>query len=115
LEILDPDLLLENVDGDRELLAEIVGLFFESSRDLHGALRKAVSRGDSDAVHRSAHQLKGALANVGAKAATQAAQELETLGRRRSMAGLEDALFALEHELGRLKPALEELIRSDPR
>ncbi|MGQ0721963.1 MAG: Hpt domain-containing protein [Candidatus Eiseniibacteriota bacterium] len=113
MDILDPALLLENLDGDRELLAEIIWLFLESSRDLHGALRQAVSRGDTDAVHRSAHQLKGALANVGAQAATHAAQQLETLGRRRSMAGLEDALFALEHELGRLKPALEELVRSD--
>jgi HPt (histidine-containing phosphotransfer) domain-containing protein len=115
LDILDPSLLLENVDGDRELLADIVALFLDSSRDLQGALRTAVSRADSEAVHQSAHQLKGALANVGAKAAAEAARQLETLGRRRSMAGLEDALFALEHELGRLRPALEELVRSGPR
>ena len=60
-----------------------------------------------------AHQLKGALSNLGATGATRAAAELEQLGRRQSMTGLEDALASLEQEMDRLGPALRELCRAE--
>ncbi|NNE43893.1 MAG: Hpt domain-containing protein [Gemmatimonadetes bacterium] len=112
MNILNPELLLENVGGDRELLADIVSLFFDSSEGLVRDLRTAVAQADSDALHETAHQLKGALANVGAEAATRAAADLEQIGRRGSMTGMEDALSALEQEMTRLAPALRDLAGS---
>ncbi len=109
MEVLDRAFLLENVDNDQELLAEIVELFLESTPDIVKNIRAAVTKADPEALNRSAHQLKGALANVGAKAAAAAASNLESLGRSGTMTGLEDAMSSLESELDRLEPELKSL------
>jgi HPt (histidine-containing phosphotransfer) domain-containing protein len=110
MQILDAKLLLNNVDGDRELLEEIVQLFFDSSTDMLTAVREAVSTADGDALQRSAHRFKGSLGNMGAESAAAAASELESLGRRGSMTGLEQALARLEDEFVRLTPHLQGLV-----
>ena len=112
MEILDREHLIENVDGDPELLEEIVSLFFESSEEILEAIRQAVKGADPGALNASAHQLKGALANVGAKAATEAAYELEKMGKAGTMSGLESAMGTLETEMTRLEPELQALVRS---
>lgn len=111
MEILDAKLLLHNVDGDRELLEEIIQLYFDSSAAMLTAVRTAVGAADGEAIERSAHRLKGSLGNLGAQSAAAAASELESLGRRNSMTGLEQALAKLEEELARLKPCLEGLLK----
>ncbi|GJM44569.1 MAG: hypothetical protein DHS20C21_14110 [Gemmatimonadota bacterium] len=110
MEVLDRDFLLSNVDGDQELLKEIVGLFVESSGEILQSIRDAVTSANYDALDRSAHQLKGALANLGAQAAAAAATELENLGRRGMLTGLEDAMGALDREMERLAPELLDLV-----
>lgn len=109
MEILDRDYLFENVGRDPELLAEIVDLFFESSGEILEAIRAAVRQADHEALQRDAHQLKGALANVGAQAATEAAFALETLGRSGALSGAEIALGTLDREMERLTPELRAL------
>lgn len=109
MEILDRDFLLNNVGGDRELLREILDLFFETSDEILDAVRAAVKSADHESLHRSAHQLKGALANVGAEAAAEAARELESLGRNGILSGIEDALVSLDLEIERLTPQLHSL------
>ena len=112
MDILDRDLLFQNVDGDAELLREIVDLFYESSREIVGNLRQAVSSQDGDEVNRTAHQLKGALANVGAEAAAAAAGALESAGRTGETTVFPDAFVKLESELERLQPELNEFVES---
>jgi HPt (histidine-containing phosphotransfer) domain-containing protein len=112
METLDRERLMRNVDGDRELLAEIIDLFFDTSAGILEDIRAAVAKADPDALNRSAHQLKGTLANLGAKAASEAASHLETLGRNRTMTGLEQAFRTLETEMQRLEPELRELART---
>jgi two-component system sensor histidine kinase/response regulator len=112
MEILDRRLLLDNVAGDRELLAEIVTLFLENSRDLLAGLHEAADSGDAEAIHRKAHQLKGALANLGAQAAAESACRLETAGRDKRLEGVPDAVRQLEEEMERLGPELASLVES---
>ncbi len=112
MEILDRDHLFDNVDGDPELLEEIVSLFFESTSEILETIRAAVTQANSESLNSSAHQLKGALANVGAKAATEAANDLENMGRSGMLTGLERAMQSLETEMSRLEPELQELVRS---
>ena len=109
MEVIDKRFLLENIDGDQELLREIVDLFFDSSGAILNELREAVRSADHDALRQAAHRLKGALANLGATAATAAAAELETLGRNGMLTGLEEAWFALNQELERLEPELRSM------
>lgn len=109
MEILDRDYLYENVGRDPELLREIVDLFFESSGGILDGIRAAVRAADHEALRRDAHQLKGALSNVGAKAAAEAALVLETIGRNGVLSGIEDAMGALDREMERLTPELQAL------
>jgi len=110
MEVLDREFLRGNVYGDQELLREIVDLFFESSGEIVESIRDAVRSADHTLLNRSAHKLKGALANVGAQAAAAAALELERLGRHGVLTGVEDALDHLIAEMERLTPELQALL-----
>ena len=57
----------------------------------------------------TAHALRGAVSNFAADDAAHAALTLEMMGRDGDFTGSDQALRALEEELGRLRPALEEL------
>ena len=109
MEILDRRMLLDNVDGDGKLLREIVDLFFDTSEDVLDAIRIAATRADADSLNENAHQLKGTLANLGARAASQAALRVETLGREGNLTGVAEAVSALEDEMSRLAPELKGL------
>ncbi len=110
MEILDREFLLGNLEGDRDMLAEIVGIFRSSVPDTLGDIRRAVSGGDAPGIQRGAHQLKGALANLGARAASAAAAQLEGCGRGAALGEAAGALEALEEELRRLEPELDALL-----
>ena len=107
--VLDPALALERVDGDRELLGEIIDLFFQDVGSLVQDLEQAVGAKDAEAIMRTAHRLKGSVATFAAKPATEAALRLETMGRSGDVSGVEAAFSALQAELTRLEPALQEL------
>jgi HPt (histidine-containing phosphotransfer) domain-containing protein len=113
LEILDREFLLRNVDRDPDLLAEIVELFFETSSQILENLRSASERSDLETLKRCAHELRGALSNLGARAAAQAASRVETLCEERApSASLPEALASLETAVAHVRPALRTLLRT---
>jgi two-component system sensor histidine kinase/response regulator len=106
---LDRQVALSRVGGDEELLKEIAVLFLEdypkSLVDLHTAL----THGDSKALERAAHSLKGSVANFGASAAFEAARSLEALGRSQQIAEAEPVIATLENALAALSVELEKI------
>jgi len=102
----DPEEALERVGGDRELLHEILELFFEETPGLMEQIRGAFAAGDVKTLERAAHSLKGSVGAFGARAAGEAAQNLETAAREKDLAGAAPALAALEPETARLTEAL---------
>ncbi len=109
---LDLHAALARVDGDRELLKEIAGLFLEECPGSLEAVRAAVAAGDPAALQRAAHSLKGAVSNFGERTAHKAALRLEDMGRAGDLAGSADALRELEEALARLISELREFIAS---
>ena len=107
--VLDTAGALERVDGDRELLAEIIELFQQDIDSLVQELEAAVAAKDPEAIMRTAHRLKGSVATFAAKPATAAALHLETMGREGNVADADAAFASLRTELARLQPALESL------
>lgn len=107
--IPDRAALLERVDGDPELLAEMARLFLQNYPPLLGAICDGVSRGDAPALERAAHTFKGAVSNFAAPAATAAALRLEQMGREGVLRQAEAGCAALEAEMERLKPLLREI------
>ena len=107
--VLDPAGALERVDGDRELLGEIIALFQEDVGPLVKELEAAVKARDAEGIMRAAHRLKGSVATFAAKPATAAAFRLETMGRDGDIGNVDAAFSDLQAELARLHPALESL------
>lgn len=64
--LVDLSGLDELCDGDLETRDAIVALFADQQPILVAGIASAVARSDLDAMHRTAHELKGSSANVGA-------------------------------------------------
>jgi PAS domain S-box-containing protein len=109
--LVDEAEALSRVDGDADLLRELVELFLASCDEQLAALLRAVERNDAQALRLTSHCLKGAVATFGARAAYEAALRLEALGKEGDLSGAADAYAALAEAVGRLKPALARLRR----
>ncbi len=105
----DKSKTLERVDGDLELLKELVALFLEDCPELLGHIKEAIQNRDAQALQHSAHTLKGSVGNFCAEFAFDAAYKLEMMGRDEDFFQAEAALTVLEQELGRLNPVLAEI------
>ncbi len=56
---------LERVDGDRELMKELAGLFLGECPRCMGEIRQAIAQRDGPGLQRAAHYLKGSVGNLG--------------------------------------------------
>lgn len=103
----DREAMLAELDGDEELLVELVETMrIEAPKLLH-EVRVAAGAGDAALVARAAHTLKGAVSNFGARAAAEAALRLEQMGRGGDLTGLAAALATLETEMESLVRELD--------
>lgn len=110
LPAFDADEALARVDGDRELLAELVDVLGQESPALLDEIRRSAAGGDAPSLQRAAHKLRGSVLNFGAHEAAEAAQTLETLGRAGTLADAGEHVTRLEHEYHRLMSALRRLV-----
>jgi HPt (histidine-containing phosphotransfer) domain-containing protein len=112
--LYDRNKVLENLDGDEELLKEIAGIFLAGYRQDVERMRTALTAGDATTLHRVAHTLKGSMGNFGAQAGIDAAAAIERKARDRQLSGidsefatfsalLEQLADALRHEVGTAK------------
>jgi len=100
--------LLDRVDGDEELLAELVGIFLEDAPRQMAALKEAMEQGDITLVERQAHSLKGAAANIGARPLSAEAHRLELAAREGNLARDVAVCGRLEQELAKLSTILSD-------
>lgn len=106
---IDREVALSRVGGDAELLKEIAQLFIEDYPKAMDDIREAAGRGDAKGLERSAHGLKGSVANFGAADAVNAAKTLETMGRAQQLSEVQQVIHTLELALAALRPELEAL------
>jgi two-component system, sensor histidine kinase and response regulator len=104
--VFDQQATLACVKGDKAMLQEIVQLFFTETPKLVAAIREAITHGDSQALQRTAHSLKGTVRSFGAQAAGDAALRLEVMGRDDDLTHAALACAALEQEVANLEQAL---------
>jgi len=97
--VLDLELALARVGGDKQLLREIAVLFIEECPRAFAEVRKAVAAGDAAKLENAAHALKGSVSNFGARDAVAAAFHLEQMGRANQMTEAEGMLLKLESAL----------------
>ena len=109
---IDAAVLMEHVDGDVELLRALIGMFETEGKTMLSEIDQALNADDSKKLERSAHRLKGAIANFGASGALEIANQLETMGREESLTSARQALAALNAEIDRVLPALWDVAKS---
>jgi two-component system sensor histidine kinase/response regulator len=102
----DRDELLGRIDGDRQLLVELVQVFRDSVPSMLAELDAAVAAADAGRVHRAGHALKGTLLNMSAGPAAGLAREIDDAARQGELGQAPDRLARLRQELQRLDQAL---------
>ena len=98
---------LETLDGNRELLVELIDIFREECPKLRGEIEAAFAAGDLPGLRRSAHTLKGALAHLAAGPAREMAQQVEDYARQQNLASALALWPRLQSELDQLTPELD--------
>jgi len=106
LPVLDEQAILERVDGNRDLLREIVALFLEAYPRQQAELGAAIARGRAEEVARVAHAIKGSVAFFASGPVVELARGLEMMGRRGDLVDAQSRFDALEAELAQLAGAL---------
>jgi PAS domain S-box-containing protein len=105
------DAILRRVEGDQELLQEIIGMFFAETPRLLATIQESIVRGDGKALQQAAHSLKGVVSSFDAQTARDAALRLEVVGRSEDWAAAEPAWAQLEKEIAHLTQALHAVRR----
>jgi PAS domain S-box-containing protein len=96
---LDRRALLDRVEGDMQLLGDIVALFKEDSIRQLDAIREAIEKKQAESLRRAAHTLKGACANLGASDAAASALELERAAAAGDLSRARESLQLLEAQV----------------
>ncbi len=97
---------LDRVEGDRDLLEEIVRIFHGRMLEQHGRDPPGFSAGDAHLLERLAHTIRGAAANLSAFAVSAAALNLERLAADGNLVDAGERVDKLQHEIRRLLPEL---------
>ncbi len=108
--VFDKDETLKRFDGEKEFLAELIELFISDVPEQLSEIQNVADKRSNEELEKSAHKLKGAIANFGQKAAYEAALQLEVIGRENRLDEIEEACDTLMKEVEHLVNALKEFI-----
>lgn len=98
---------LERMGGDEQLFCEMVGFFVTDAPQWLQQTRRGLESGDTNLAHRSAHTLKGLVANFGAAQAMAAAARVEELARNpATLPAAKEVFPSLESAIKDLEAAL---------
>ncbi len=105
--VIDRKTLWKRLDGDRELLRELLEGYRGCCPEVVAELREGVTRQDSKLVQRAAHQLKGMVSSLAATNAFSTARDLERSGQASDFTQAPDILAKLEVALREVDAELE--------
>jgi two-component system sensor histidine kinase/response regulator len=104
--VFDRETALDRVNGEAELLDEVIELFLTDAPNRLAEVRTALEQGDPKRLQMAAHSLKGAAGYVGADRTSAQALKLEELGRRGELSQAVDEYQLLEREVESLREVL---------
>lgn len=104
---------LRELYGD-ELLLALLREFRNSAPEMLAAVQAAVEGADAEALFQSSHRLKSAVSNLYSDGASEAAAQLEHMGRFDQLDAANGALEGLQTKLSRLLAAVDEAIAAEP-
>jgi HPt (histidine-containing phosphotransfer) domain-containing protein len=104
--IIDESELLNRLEGDEELLRELIDMFLAECGEILQQGLDAVVHRDAAELHRTAHKLKGAVSIFRSAETTQAALALETMGREGNLTTAAEASTRLQRSIEALRNSL---------
>ena len=104
--VFDQEAALATVNGDRTLLREIVDLYLDETPGVRAQLLAAIEEGDLRTAASLAHKLKNSTGYLGARAAFDAAWQVELRSRGDDFSAARTALHTLDDALRRLDAEL---------
>jgi two-component system, sensor histidine kinase and response regulator len=96
------------VEGEPDILIELIEIFLTDVPPQIVALREAVEAGDAYSVERIAHTLKGSAANMGAERVAAICAKLEWSGRSEDLMVALGQISRLEEEFRHVRRVFEE-------
>jgi HPt (histidine-containing phosphotransfer) domain-containing protein len=106
---LDKAEILERLDGDWQLLAELCDMALAEVPRMLNPLSVAIAQRDAQGIHRAAHRLKGALVLFGRGPHIEEAETLEQMGRNQDLEQAAEVFSDLLNDLDELTAAVEVL------
>jgi HPt (histidine-containing phosphotransfer) domain-containing protein len=100
---------LRSLDSDGSFIAELVGMFRDDIASHVSALKAAIATHDDSTIARTAHQAKGASANLGMKALAASLKNLELVAHA-SDEELNGAMTAVEARVAEALAFAETLV-----
>ncbi len=104
---IDLQQALEILDGNRQLLVELVAIFQEECPKLRAQIETALAAQDLPTLRRAAHTLKSSLAHLSAEAGRATAEKME-LARQQNLQAASELWPRLQAQLDQLNPILKE-------
>ncbi len=100
--VFDLEGALKRVRGKVPLLKELLSVLLQDLPHALIEIDTAVSNDDADQLERTAHRLRGAVSTICAEAVTEAAMQIETLGRSKALAEVPSAVDNLHRHVADL-------------
>ncbi len=101
----DKEKALESVDGDKELLQELIQLFTDTMEGDLDRIIQGKENCDNDIISKSAHSIKGASVALGFQTICDFAEKIEKNSKKNQNDSLSDDLNRLQELLEKAKEA----------
>lgn len=110
-DVFDRDDALDSMDGDMDLLKEMVVEFLEQLPKDINALQESISNKDTVTLERTAHTIKGSTGILSARNTYEVAQRLEVMGKEGELDEAMHTYDSLIKESEKLRKALQDFQR----
>ena len=108
-QVIDLVDVLERVQGDKDLLLELLDIFVDDYQKKRKFLEKSVHDNDSGQTHSLAHSLKGAAGNIGAKALFETFSKLDQMAKSHNLSEAPGVLAEMAERFENLKQCIVSL------
>ncbi|MBF0497195.1 MAG: PAS domain S-box protein [Deltaproteobacteria bacterium] len=112
-DVMDWKAFLNRCLGDHRLIRKVITVFIANYPKYLSDIRLAIDRDDCREVKRTAHFLKGALANYSAHKSRRVAAALEKMGQDHDLTQARGTYDLLEKEIAQLIPVMSDILSMD--
>lgn len=96
--------------GDEEMVGELVDIFAGTYPDIVDELKASIVKEDFEVVERSAHSLKGMVANFFAEPIKENCLAIEKMGKEKSLSGVDEKVSLIESDIKTLLDELKDFL-----